>query len=90
MMKRLASFVRWWLSLHSGKTRSEAQQRRPAMEYGAIEAQFFSGYGELDRLQKRIRRCAYVRVRCWCPVPEGQKSDLFDVTLPQREARTNQ
>ena len=43
----------------------------------AIEAQFFGGYGELDRLQKRIRRCAYVRVRLWCPVPEGEKADLL-------------
>jgi hypothetical protein len=29
-------------------------------EIRAIEAQFFGGYRELDRLQKRIRRCADV------------------------------
>src|SRR5438876_11391246 len=43
----------------------------------AVETQFVGGYRELDRLQKRIRRCAYVRVRLWCPVPEGEKPNSF-------------
>src|SRR6185436_5467711 len=38
-------------------------------EIRAIEAQFFG-----DRLQKRTRRCAYVRVRRWYPVPEKEKT----------------
>ena len=46
-------------------------------EIRAIETQFFSGDRELDRLQKGIRRCAYVRVRRWCPVPKGEKADLL-------------
>ena len=50
-------------------------------EICAIDAQFFRGYRELDRLQKRIRRGAYVRVRRWCPVPEGEKTDLFHATI---------
>ena len=46
-------------------------------EIRAIEAQFFSGYRELDRLQKGIGRRADVGVRRWCPVPEGEKADPF-------------
>src|SRR5207249_3169209 len=46
-------------------------------EVRAVEAQRFGGYRQLDRLQTRIRRCAYVRVRLWCPVPEGEKADCF-------------
>src|SRR4029077_8087872 len=46
-------------------------------EIRAIKAQFFSGYRELDRLQNGIRRRAHVGVWRWCPVPEGEKADLF-------------
>jgi hypothetical protein len=55
-------------------------------EIRAIEAQLFGGYRELDRLQKRIRRCAYVRVRRWCPVTEGEKTDLFHKTNLREKA----
>src|SRR6185503_8802528 len=30
-----------------------------------------------ETVQKRTRRCAYVSVWRWCPVPEGEKADLF-------------
>ena len=46
-------------------------------EVRAIEAQFFGGYRELDRLQNGIRRRAHLRVWRCCPVPEGKKADLF-------------
>jgi hypothetical protein len=46
-------------------------------EVRAIEAQLFSGYGELDRLQKDIGRRTGVGVSRWCPVPEGEKAELL-------------
>ena len=58
-------------------------------EVRAIEAQLFSGYGELDRLQKGIGRHADVGVWLWCPVPEGEKADLLhERTSENRPHRT--
>jgi hypothetical protein len=58
-------------------------------EIRAIEAQFFGGYRELDRLQKRIGRCPNVRVARWCPVPEGEKADFFHATYLREKALLN-
>ena len=73
-------FVRAPTAARSGNGEPSWRAKLVHAEIRAIEAQFFGGYRELDRLQKRIRRCVYVRVRRWCPVPEGEKADLFHAT----------
>src|SRR5258706_20710 len=57
--------------------RAELAREVVYAEVRAIEAQLFSGYGELDRLQKDIRRRAGLGVSRWCPVPEGEKAELL-------------
>src|SRR6185295_18727102 len=52
----------------------EQWERRPELarevvhaEVGAVESQLLSGYGQVDRLEKGIRRRAYVGVGRGCP-----------------------
>jgi hypothetical protein len=46
-------------------------------EIRAIEAQFFSGDRELDRLQKRIRRCATSEYGAGVQCPKERKPIFF-------------
>jgi len=79
---------------HRGACRVELRRDKLACEVvhaeiGAIEAQFFGGYRQLDRLQKRIRRSAYVKVRRCVQCPKERKPIFFG-NVPQREGHTSQ
>src|SRR5258706_12009738 len=64
-----------------GEWRAELTREVVYAEICAIEAQLFSGYGELDRLQKDIRRRAGLGVSRGCPVPEREEAEPFHMTL---------
>ena len=57
-------------------------------EKRAVCAEFFRSHCQLDRLQQRVARCAHLRLRRRCPVPERQEADLLHPSRRPRTAET--
>ena len=59
------------------KRRAELAREMVHAEVRAVGAQFLGGDGELDRLEQRVGRGAYLRAVRIRPVPERQEPDLL-------------
>ena len=59
------------------KRRTELAREMVHAEVRAVGAQLLGGNGELDGLQQRVGRGAYLRAVRVTPMPERQESDLL-------------
>src|SRR5204863_9627032 len=60
-----------------GERRAELAREVVHPEVRAVGAELLRGFGELDRLDERVRARTHLRVRRRRPVPEREETDLL-------------
>jgi len=82
--------VRAPMAASSGKGEPKLPREMVHAEVRSVGAHFLGGDGELDGLEQRIGRGAYLRAVRVSPMPERQESDLLQLRLSSGDCNSEQ